>query len=221
MRSALEPEPNPLTKFLSHLYLVFAHLGGLGLLTLGILDSSFLFVPLGNDVLVIAMSAKRHVLAPYYALMATIGSVLGCAAIDILCRKEGEKGLEKYLSRKRLENVRRRMKKNAAWTLAVASLMPPPFPFTPFVAAASAVRYPRRKLLGVIACARFVRFSIEGLLAILVGNELLRLARSRGFEYAIGGLIFISILGSIFSVYHWIASAKGRSSGGRKRAKAR
>ena len=34
--------------------------GGLGLLVLGILDSSFLFAPLGNDLLVVAMSAHYH-----------------------------------------------------------------------------------------------------------------------------------------------------------------
>lgn len=199
-----------MTKFLRHIFIIFAHLGGPGLLGLGVVDSSFLFVPLGNDVLVIAMSGRKHDLAPYYALMAALGSVIGCALVDLLCRKEGEKGLEKFLSGQRLKNVKRRMKKNAAWTLVVASLMPPPFPFTPFVAAASAVQYPRRKLLSIIGVARFVRFSVEGMLAILIGTKLLGLARSPAFEDAIVALIVVSIVGSSFSVYGWIAHSKGR-----------
>ena len=55
----------------------FAHLGGFGLLLLGILDSSFLFMPLGNDLLVVALTAQRHNRMLYYAAMASAGSVIG------------------------------------------------------------------------------------------------------------------------------------------------
>ena len=40
------------------LFVVVLRLGGPGLRILGILDSSFLFAPLGNDVLVVAMVAR-------------------------------------------------------------------------------------------------------------------------------------------------------------------
>jgi len=74
----------------------------------------------------------------------------------------GEKGLERTLGHKRTEYVKKRVKKSAGWALALASLMPPPFPFSPFVAGAAAFQYPRKKLLSVIAASRFVRFSIDG-----------------------------------------------------------
>jgi membrane protein YqaA with SNARE-associated domain len=200
-----------------HFYLVLLHLGGFGLIVLGVLDSSFLVMPLGNDLLVVAMTARRHVLMPYYASMAAVGSVLGCVALDLVSRAGGEKGLEKHVPRRRLEYVRNRMKKNGAWALIVAALMPPPFPFTPFVAAASALNYPRKKLLAVIGFSRLVRFSIEGLLAILFGERILRLARTRSFEYVIGGLIVVSIAASGFSLYNWIqrSGAAGREKQGR------
>ncbi len=194
---------------LHHLYIVFSHLGGFGLLSLGIVDSSFLFIPLGNDLLVIAMSAQKHVLMPYYAVMAAAGSVLGCLTVDLVCRKGGEKELEKRVSKKRLNYVKKQLEKDAPWALAFASLMPPPFPFTPFVIVSSALQYPRRKLLGVIGAARLVRFSIEGVLAILVGRRLLRAATSPAFEYAIGILIVICIAGSAISVYRWVSQSKG------------
>lgn len=120
-----------------HLFLVFTHLGGFGL---GVLDSSFLlFVPFGNDLLVIAMSARRHSLMPYYASMAAAGSLLGCALMDALARKGGEKGLENHVPARRLNYVKKQVKKNASWALSFAALMPPPFPFTGFVAAAAAL----------------------------------------------------------------------------------
>jgi membrane protein YqaA with SNARE-associated domain len=203
-----------LKPFLNHLYIVFSHHGGIGLLLLGLLDSSILFMPLGNDLLIIALSARKHILIPYYAAMAAAGSVLGCLTIDLLVRRGGEKEIEKHVSRRRFDYVRRRMNKNAAWTLSFASLMPPPFPFTPFVAATAALQYPRRKLLGVIGVARLVRFSIEGALAILVGKRLLEVAaRSMVFEAVIGAFILLCVVGSVISVYRWISQSKS----GRKR----
>ena len=83
------------------------------MLILGVLDSSFLFMPLGNDLLMVAMTASRHVMLPYYAGMATAGSVLGCLITDILGRKGGEAGLEKKLPRKRMEYIKRKVTQRA------------------------------------------------------------------------------------------------------------
>ena len=165
-----------LRPFIRPIYTFVAHLGGFGLLALSAVDSSPLFLPFGNDLMLIAMTAKKHELMLYYALMSAIGSTLGCLADDLLSRKEGEKGLEKTLSPKRLQYIRKRIKKGAAWALIVACLVPPPFPFTPFVAGAAALQYPRKKLLSVVSITRFARFAIEGLLAIFFGRRILRLA---------------------------------------------
>src|SRR5206468_5671343 len=88
---------------------LFWKFGGIGLLVLGILDSSFLFAPLGNDLLVVAITARQHsiLLMLYYSAMSTIGSVLGCLLVDVVLRPAGEHGLEKHLSPKRLDYVRR------------------------------------------------------------------------------------------------------------------
>src|SRR3984957_13922762 len=101
------------------LFAVFWHMGGPGLLLLGILDSSFLFAPLGNDLLVVALAARYHSMARvlYYALMSTIGSVLGCLLVDVVLRRAGEKGLEHYLPRKRIDYVKGKVEKNAAGAL--------------------------------------------------------------------------------------------------------
>jgi membrane protein YqaA with SNARE-associated domain len=188
-----------------HLFVIFTHLGGFGLLFLGTLDSSFLlFVPLGNDLLIIAMSSRKHSVMPYYAAMAAAGSLVGCALTDIVARKGGEKGLERHVPAKRLNYVKKQVKNNAAWALSFASLMPPPFPFTPFVAATAALQYPRKKLLALVGASRLIRFSIEGTLAVLAGRDLPRLARTRAFQDAVVLLIGVSIVGSVLSVYAWV-----------------
>src|SRR5947208_7539858 len=110
-------------KQLGHfLFAFFWKLGGPGLLLLGILDSSFLFAPLGNDLLGVAMTARAGTVGAmlYYAAMSTAGSVLGCLLVDVIFRKAGEKGLEKHLSKKRLAYVKRKVEKNAVWALILA-----------------------------------------------------------------------------------------------------
>jgi membrane protein YqaA with SNARE-associated domain len=178
------------------------HAGGLGLLTLGAFDSSPLVVPLGNDLLMLALSARYHERMLYYAAMATLGSLIGCFGTDWISRKS-EKGLRKVASGKQLEYIRKQVEKRAAWALVVASLMPPPFPFTAFVAAAAAFRYPRSKLLSFVGAARFARFAIEGALAIHYGRWIIKQAESPVLDHVMIALMVISIAGSGFSIYRW------------------
>jgi membrane protein YqaA with SNARE-associated domain len=188
-------------------------MGGVGLLLLGIFDSSFLVMPLGNDLLLVVLTARHRNLMLFYAFMATAGSLLGCLIVDAVSRKGGEAFLEKHVSGRRLEYVQRKMKSGATWALCVAALMPPPFPFTPFVMAASAFQYPRRKLLLTLGLARFARFVIEGSLALLFGRGILRTIRTPTFEIAVYVLVAISIIGSVFSVYSWIKKSKRAEKG--------
>jgi membrane protein YqaA with SNARE-associated domain len=178
------------------------HAGGLGLLTLGVFDSSPLVVPLGNDLLVLALSARYHQRVLYYVAMATAGSLLGCFMTDWISRKS-EGGQKKFVSGKHLDYIRKQVEKRAGWTLVAASLMPPPFPFTAFVAAAAAFRYPRIKLLSFVGVGRFLRFGIEGALAIHYGRWIIKQAESPLLEHVMIALIVISISASAYSFYRW------------------
>jgi membrane protein YqaA with SNARE-associated domain len=176
--------------------------GGLGILTLGAFDSSPLVVPLGNDLLVLALSARYHERMLYYALMATVGSMIGVFATDWISRKGGPQ-LKKVASRERLSNIQTQVQKRAGWTLLAASLLPPPFPFTAIVATAAAFRYPRNKLFSYVGAGRLARFVIEGALAIHYGRWIIRQARSPILEDVMIALIVISIAASAISVYQW------------------
>jgi membrane protein YqaA with SNARE-associated domain len=178
------------------------HAGGLGLLALGAFDSSPLVVPFGNDLLVLALCARYHERVLYYVLMATAGSLIGCLATDWISRK-GEKGLKKVMPGKQLKFIQKLVEERAAWALVIASILPPPFPFTPFVAAAAAFRYPRSKLLSFVGVGRFVRFSIEAALAVHYGRWIIKQAESPLLEHVMIALIVISILGSALSIYRW------------------
>jgi membrane protein YqaA with SNARE-associated domain len=185
------------------------HAGALGLLTIGFLDSTFLIMPFGNDILLIALSAHHHNLVPFYALTATVGSVLG-SWLTIWLSSKGAARVRKHIPLKRSNYVQHQVAKRAGWAVGIASVMPPPFPFTAFVAATAAFNYPRQKLFTIIASARFVRFAIEGALAIYYGRWILTLANSQTLKYILAPVIAIAIIGSAYSIYSWTKESGNR-----------
>ena len=188
----------------------FARLGGLGLLGLGILDSSFLFMPLGNDLLVVAFTVRHPRLLAYYVVMATAGSVLGSLIVDVTSRKLGEAGLANRVSERRLEFVKKRFEKRAAWSLIAASLMPPPFPFTVFVIVAAALQYSRKRLIAAIAVGRIVRFTAIGLLAVFYGRHIIRMSKLPAVRWVIIGLAAMSLVGSALSILSWLKGSRSK-----------
>ena len=77
---------------------------GWDVLSLGAFDSSPLVVPMGNDLLVLALSARYHDRMLYYAVMATVGSLIGCLATVWISRKGGAR-LSKVASSERLGKI--------------------------------------------------------------------------------------------------------------------
>ncbi len=192
---------------LHHVAIGLFHLGGPGLLLLSLLDSSFLTMPLGNDLLVVALSASHHLRTPYYVLVATVGSVLGCLLTDWLSRK-GERSFERHVSKSRLSYIESQARKRAGWALAIAALMPPPFPFTPVVAGVAAVEYPRKRLLSILGVSRLIPFGVEAGLAIHYGPRIIALAQSPRVADAIFALIIVAVVASVLSVCRWIRKSR-------------
>jgi membrane protein YqaA with SNARE-associated domain len=188
---------------LRHFLAWLLHLGVLGPLLLGIADSSFLFLPFGNDLLIVILTARDHAHLPFYVLTAAIGSTLGVVLLDVVCRKGGEEGLKKMMKPRRLEYFKRRMKNQAAIAIGLACLAPPPFPFTLVIASASAFAYPRQRLLALVFVARAARFTIVGLLAIRFGSDILRIAKAPETTWIMLGFILLCVIGSAFQIMQW------------------
>ncbi len=189
---------------------IFLHLGVAGPFLLGVADSSFLFLPFGNDLLVAVLVARQHALAWQYVPMAAAGSVVGILLLDLVCRAGGEAGLEKLTGRQRVEELEAKIKKDAGYAVAVACLAPPPFPFTPVIAAASAFQYPRRKLLSIAFAARIVRFFVVAELAIAFGREILSVERSPAFFWTMIGFVALCVIGSAFSIASWVRHSRAK-----------
>src|SRR5207245_765676 len=93
--------------------------------------------------------------------------------------------------------------------LLILGVLVSSFLFLPF-ATASAFQYPRTRLLGVIAAARFVRFLGVGMLAIVFGESVLRMAETPSVQIGILVLAAICVAGSAVSIASWIKRRKKR-----------
>jgi membrane protein YqaA with SNARE-associated domain len=187
-----------------HLLGFFVHFGAFGLVLLAIADDSFLFIPIGTDLLMVVLVARHHQQLPEYVLAVATGSTIGVFFLDLVCRKGGEKGLERLVQPKLLGYLKQQMAKHAAAALIVSCLAPPPFPFGAAIATASAFQYPRPRMLVLVFLARAVRFSLVGWAAIYFGRRIIRIADSTEFLWFMGGFIALCAIGSAGSIVHWV-----------------
>jgi len=192
------------------IFAFFRRLGVAGLFLLGILDSSFLFLPFGNDLLLIALVSSNRDSAIWilYVIASSLGSVVGVLLIDLIMRKTGEQGLEKFVSQRKVERLKRKMDKHAGWAVFWATLIPPPFPFTAVVMTASALQCARKKIVVAVFFGRLLRFTIEALLALYFGRQILKFIDSDVMEYFVYGFLVIAVVGSIFSIRKWFTGGK-------------
>ena len=136
--------------FITSLYAFALSLGGPGLFTVAALDSSFVSLPQINDLLVVLMVTQNKAWMPYYAAMATLGSVAGCSVIYFLAKKGGEALLRRRVSSGRVDRALALYRRHGVLALMVPALLPPPAPFKLFVlgAGVAGVR-PLKFVLGV------------------------------------------------------------------------
>lgn len=184
----------------------FLRLGIFGLFLLSALDSSFLVLPFGNDLLLIALvsSEPRSLKWIAYVLVSAVGSIVGVFVIDVLMRKAGEKGLERFLKPQRIEKFKKKIENKAGATVFLATLLPPPFPFTPVVMTASALQCSRGKILGAVFVGRLVRCTTEALLALYLGRKLIAYINSDVVAYVVYGLIAVAAVLSTLSLITWL-----------------
>lgn len=180
-----------------------------GVVAMGALDSSLVFfLPLGIDFVVIIMAARRPELFWLYAILATVGAMLGAGATFWLGRKVGEHGLSKLISPNRLKRVQQQVRERAAYTVAALGIIPPPFPFTGFVLASGAFRVKAWSFFVTLAGVRLVRFGIEAALAAYYGRGILTWMKSATFQWIIGVFILLAIGGTIVSAIAVVRSTR-------------
>ena len=171
-----------------------------GAVLLGALDTSMLFfLPFGIDAVVIFLSARDRDLFWLYPILATAGSAVGATLTFWIGQKAGEHGLERMLSRRRLERMRCKVRDRGAIAMALPALLPPPFPLTPFILTCGALSVDRTRFFLTFSAMRLLRFGIEAALAVRYGRGILRVLQSDGFQIVIIAFVVLALIGTAVS----------------------
>jgi membrane protein YqaA with SNARE-associated domain len=183
-----------------------------GVVVLAALDSTVFFsLPFGIDAVVILLAARDRGFAWVILFLATAGSLAGAALTFWMGAKIGENGLERYVPPRRLQRIRRRIKNTGALTLAALDLIPPPFPFTPFVLAAGALNVNASKFFITLTLCRVLRFGLEAFLAVFYGDGVLSWLDSDTFQTIISTFILLAFVASTWTIVRLIQATRPRS----------
>ncbi|HVZ16722.1 MAG TPA: VTT domain-containing protein [Terriglobales bacterium] len=173
------------------------HLGLPGLFLLAIMDSTPIPTLGGVDIL-LAILAARHV-EPWwtYAMVASVGSVIGAYITFHAARVGGADYLRKKFGEQRVTNFLMLFDNWGTSALVVTAAVPFPFPTSAFFAAAGVLEYPARKFLAVVAAARGARYLTIALVAFHYGRHFIRALRNPaqyyGWLIAVGAAIVLLI----------------------------
>jgi membrane protein YqaA with SNARE-associated domain len=188
-------------------YGVALSLGGPGLFVVAFLDSSFISLPQINDLLVVLMVVRNKALMPYYALMATAGSVAGCYVLYLIAERGGEAFLAKRLKRGHVERALALYRRRGVLALMVPAVLPPPAPFKLFVLLAGVAEVRPLAFVASIAIARGLRYLIIGALAVRYGDYALDMLREHGREAA----LWVAVLIVAAAIAWWLLRRSSRA----------
>src|SRR5262245_15764794 len=176
------------------------------------MDSTMIFfLPLGVDVAVVIMVTRTPHLFWLYPIIATAGSICGAAITYYFGRRVGEAGLERFVSKRKLDRFRRRIEEKGAVALAVLDLLPPPFPFTACVLVAGALKVRTGVFFVTLGLTRLLRFGVEALLAYFYGRHIIAWLKSETVEDIGIGLFVVAIIGTAITTVQLIRKRGGRN----------
>ena len=182
-------------------------MGGPGLVLIGIADNSVVPLTGSMDVLTIWLAAGHRDLWPYYALMATIGAVVGGYITYALGRKGGKETIERKLKKDKAEKLLKRFDKWGFGSVAVGALLPPPFPLVPVLLAAGALQYSTKKFLAALILGRSVRYCLVAGIGSLYAKPITSFF-SRYYKPTALVLAGFAAIGSYFAIREYLNARK-------------
>ena len=139
------------------------------------------------DAFTVVLSAAHKDLWWYYAIMATIG-LTG--------------PLEKKISKRPAEKVYRVFERYGFWSVSVGAICPPPVPIVPFLIAAGAMHYPRRKFLSALVLGRGVRYTLVAYLGSIYGHLIFHWL-GRYYQPVLYAQIALAVVGGLVGFHFW------------------
>jgi membrane protein YqaA with SNARE-associated domain len=179
-------------KFAAYLVAVLKPLGFWGAAAIALLDSSTIPVPMDLIISGYVWADRRHFWL--YCLMAAIGSSIGGLLPFYLGRAGGEIFLLKRIDKVRYEQLRDRFERQEFFALFIPSMLPPPTPWKLFVFGAGVFKMRIRDFLGAVFLGRLVRFTVEGILVIRYGPEIVTIIHGLAQKHLVALLAGIGVV---------------------------
>jgi membrane protein YqaA with SNARE-associated domain len=189
------------------------HLGGLGLIPLGLLDNSLIPLPGILDVAAIVLSSRQEQFWLYYGLMAAAGSVAGGFVTYRLARRGGKEALDRRFSRRKINKICKIFGRWGFAAIAIPALLPPPVPMLPFLLAAGAMQYPPRKFLAALTLGRISRYLILAYLAARYGRQIIAFIAEHGHPAVVA--IILALMTTATVVFYFWRGNKSKKGFGR------
>jgi membrane protein YqaA with SNARE-associated domain len=167
--------------------------GGGGLFVVTFFDSSLLSFPFFPDAVLIELCISKPVLMPYYATMAALGSLFGCLVLYFIAEKAGEAFFHKHAGGK-AQKIKEWVDNNGFLSAFIPAILPPPFPFKPFILAEGVFQVPAKTFMLAILLGRGLRYGTEGILAVRYGDAALGYLKSHGGTFALAVLAVMVVL---------------------------
>ena len=171
-------------------------LGGPGLFLIAFLDSSFLSFPEVVDLLIVWLTIQHPHRMLYYALLATLGSVLGCLSLFLVARKGGDAFLRKRLHERHIERATTVVRKYGLLSVLIPSILPPPAPFKIFVLAAGVAQVRTIDFILAVGIGRGARYFGEGFLALWYGEQAAAFLRDNARPIALWMAVVALVVGA-------------------------
>ncbi|MGH9413105.1 MAG: YqaA family protein [Terriglobales bacterium] len=178
--------------------------GLVGVFGLTLFDGSLLWLLPGiNDIVVISFVVAKHSLgwAVLAVLVATGGSILGAMASYRIGHRGGAEILRKRFPPKLLTRVEAWTNRMGAIPVGVAAIMPPPFPYAPFVISAGVMNVPKARFRISVGLGRGIRYSLEAVLALYLGHHLLHRLDSFYWAALEPALILLAVALTVWGIY--------------------
>lgn len=185
-------------------------IGAPGVLLIAVLDSSLLTLPEINDIIIVSQVIDDPSKVFYLPLVTATGSVIGCLLLYALAWKGGDAFLRKRFLGKRVERVEQFYARFGTLALIIPALCPPPTPFKIFVATAGALRFPTGKFIAAVMFGRTLRYTIEGVLAVIYGRAVLSFLERHAILTSL--LIALAVV-LFYLLYRWITHILDARSG--------
>jgi membrane protein YqaA with SNARE-associated domain len=165
-----------------------------GLFFLAILDSAGAPLPVAVDALIVATAAVNPSSAYLGALVAVVGSAIGCLFPFSVARKGGKAYLDKVTASGRPAKFRAWFQTYGLITIFIPALVPIPLPLKVFVLSAGALGVKTITFLLVVMAARIPRYFGLAWLGSHMGSDTLPWLKAHAVSLFISAAVLAGIL---------------------------